>query len=71
MEIEKKARESNIELLNNVGAYNSKFMPIHAIVCVCAVFCVCTLIDLLRINFVEKPFFKWFDAHIQLKNKVD
>jgi hypothetical protein len=49
------------DTLNNVGMFNSKFLFVHAIVSVAAVYIVCTLIDILRIRFLEKPFFKWYD----------
>ena len=35
---------------------------LHAIVCVLAIYAICTLIDFIRIQFLEKPFFKWFDT---------
>lgn len=34
---------------------------------VLTVFCVCSLIDQLRIHFLEKPFFKWYDKHLDYK----
>ncbi|MBO7126243.1 hypothetical protein J6W78_01710 [bacterium] len=44
-----------------VGHYGYRFMPLYAIGCVLAIFTVCTLIDILRINCLEKPFFKFWD----------
>ena len=39
------------------------WMPLHAVGCVIGIFAVCALIDLLRIRFVEKPFFAFWDKH--------
>ena len=49
------------DILNNVEMYDSAIMPIHAIASVLIIFIVCSLIDLLRTNFIEKPFFKLWD----------
>lgn len=49
------------DVLNNVGAYHSNYIFIHAILSVIIIYIVCTLIDMLRINFIEKPFFKFYD----------
>ena len=46
------------DTLNNVGHYSSKWMPLHAFGSVLAVFAICTAIDLLRIQLIEKPFFQ-------------
>ena len=51
------------DVLDNVGMYDSPLMPLHAILSVIGVFVVCSLLDLLRINFIEKPFFKLWDKH--------
>lgn len=51
------------DLIDPVGHYGSKLMPLYAIVCVLAIFCICTVIDQLRIHFIEKPFFKFWDKH--------
>ena len=45
------------------GHYGDRFMPLYAIACVLAIFTVCTLIDILRINCLEKPFFGFWDKH--------
>lgn len=49
------------DVLNNVEVYDSAWMPIHAAVSVIAIFCVCSVIDLMRIHFVETPFFNVWD----------
>lgn len=53
----------------NVSFFNSPFLVIHAIGVVLAVFIICTLIDQLRIQFIEKPFFKLYDK-LAIKNKL-
>ena len=49
------------DVLDNVGHYGSRLMPLHAIGSVVGVFAVCTLIDLVRIRVLEKPFFRLWD----------
>lgn len=49
------------DVLDNVGHYGSRFMPLHAIGSVIGVFAVCTAIDLVRIRVLEKPFFRLWD----------
>ena len=51
------------DTLDNVGHYNSTLMPLHAIGSVLGTFAVCVVIDIIRINLIEKPFFKWWDKH--------
>ena len=51
------------DTLDNVGHYNSALMPLYVIGCVVGVFSVCVVIDILRIQFVEKPLFKLWDKH--------
>ena len=48
--------------------YGSSWLVLHAIGCVLAVFIVCTVIDWLRIRFLEKPFMKKFGSKIE---KID
>ncbi len=50
-----------VDTLNNVGMFESPYLYIHAILSVVAIFVVCCLIDLLRIRFLEKPFFAMWD----------
>ena len=45
------------DTLNNVGAYGLSWMPLHAIGSVLGVFIMCSLIDLVRIKCIERPFF--------------
>ncbi len=51
------------DVLDNVGMYNSSWMVIHAVCSVLAIYILCTMIDYLRIRFIEKPFFKFWDKH--------
>lgn len=50
------------DVCQNVKVYDSQLMPLISIGCVCAVFCGCSLIDWLRIRFIEKPFMKKFSV---------
>ena len=52
------------DTLNNVGHYYSRMGYLHAVGCVLAVFVACSLVDYLRIKFVEKPFFKAVDRKL-------
>lgn len=51
------------DVLDNVGHYDENYMPFYAIGCVLVIFIVCVIIDIIRINLLEKPFFKWWDKH--------
>lgn len=51
------------DILNNIGMYGSPYMPLHAVCSVLGVFIVCNAIDHLRISFIERPFFQWWDEH--------
>lgn len=49
------------DTLNNVGAYGSKYLVIHAVGSVIAIFTVCVCIDQVRILLLEMPFFRLWD----------
>lgn len=49
------------DVLNNVGMYNSKWLLVHAIGSVMAVYISCVLIDLIRINLIEKKVMGYWD----------
>ncbi len=49
------------DVLNNVEWYHSDVFIMHAILSVIGIYIICTIIDVLRIKFVEKPLFKWID----------
>jgi len=49
------------DTIDCVGHYDAPLMPLYAIGCVMGVFIVCSIIDLLRIYLIEKPFFKLWD----------
>ena len=51
------------DTLNNVGHYSDSLMSLYAFCCVIGVFAVCVLIDIIRIQVFEKPFFKLWDKH--------
>jgi len=50
-------------MLNNVKAYYSDYTIIHAFLSVILVFAVCSVIELLRVKFIEKPFFVLWDKY--------
>lgn len=49
------------DLLNNVSAYHSSNFILHAVGSVFGIYVVCTLIDMIRIRFLEKPLFRQYD----------
>lgn len=56
-----------VDVCNNVGFFTSDYLVLHAVGVVLAVFAVCTAIDQLRIRFVERPFFRFYDKKIAPK----
>lgn len=52
------------EVLNNVEMYNSKWLVLHAITSVIAIYVICTAIDSFRIRYIEKPFFNFLNPYI-------
>ncbi len=52
------------DLLDNVGMYQSKYMVLHAIGSVLAIFIICVIIDHMRIQLLEKPLFKQWDKYV-------
>ena len=50
------------DTLRNVSMFDSEFLILHAIGSVIAVYSICTLIDYLRIRYIEKPFLKFWDG---------
>ena len=57
------------DVCNNVGAFTSPLLVVHASGVVLMVFVACTVIDQLRIRFVEIPFFRLYDQVIAPKLK--
>ena len=41
--------------------YGTKQMYLHAILSVLGIYAVCTVIDMARIRWLERPFFVWWD----------
>ena len=46
------------DTIDCVGHFNA---PLYALLCILAVFAVCTVIDIIRINMIEKPLLKLWD----------
>ena len=55
------------DTLDNVGHFDGNIY-LHAIGSVLAIYVICTIIDFMRIQLLEKPFFKWFDLKNNKKN---
>jgi hypothetical protein len=55
------------DTLNNVGFYDGNIY-LHSIVSVLGVFIICTIIDQLRLRFIEKPLFKVLDNYMAKRN---
>ena len=53
------------DTLNNVGMYHSQWLVVHAIGSVLAIYVICVLIDLLRINLVEKKVMGYLDKILE------
>lgn len=53
------------DFLKTTNFYNSKFLIVHAIGSVALIYIVCTLIDMLRIKFLEKPLFNKLDNYLK------
>jgi len=51
------------DTLDVAGQYYTDTFIIHSIISVLSIYIICTIIDQLRIIFVEKPFFYWFQKH--------
>ncbi len=51
------------DLLRNPKMFSSPWLPVHAVLSVLGIFIICVLVDQVRIRFVEKSFFKWWDMH--------
>lgn len=52
-----------VDTLKNVSYFNSPWLYAHALISVVAVFAICSVIDAIRIRFVERPFFALYDKH--------
>ena len=67
-----------VDILQVTQVYESPFMIVHAFFSIIAIFTVCTVIDYLRIHFLEKPFFAIWDkkwpvlkaAYTEKENKI-
>ena len=57
------------DTLRNVEAFYSNHFVQHAICSVLLVYSVCSIIDVIRIRFLEVPFFKWYDKKMNANRK--
>jgi len=53
------------DVCRNVKYINSPYVILHAVFVVLAVYSICTVIDMLRIKFIEKTFFKGLDKYLK------
>lgn len=53
------------DVLHNVEVYDTAYLVPHALLSVLVIYVICTIIDYLRIRFIEKPFFVLWDKHEQ------
>ncbi|MCR5600616.1 MAG: acyltransferase [Ruminococcus sp.] len=51
------------DTLDVVGHFGDELMPLYAIGCMIGIFTICSVIDIIRINLLEKPFFKLWDKY--------
>lgn len=51
------------KLLKNVSMFESQWLAVHAVCSVIGIFAVCAVLDLIRIKWVEEPFFRLWDKH--------
>ena len=57
------------DTLNNAGMYNEGgAIYIHSIASVLGIFIICTIIDQLRLKYLEKPLFKVLDNYMAKRN---
>jgi len=56
-----------VDTLKNKQMLWNKYYLIHAVGSVIVVYIACTLIDLIRIQLIEKPFFKLYDRVCKIK----
>ena len=58
------------DVLNNMYAFGQSWMILHMIGSVLLVFSICSLIDLCRIYFLEKPVFKIIDQKLPIATQI-
>ena len=51
------------DMCNCVGMYELDHVVLRSFATVLVIFTVCVLIDVLRIQIIEKPFLRWWDHH--------
>ena len=56
-----------VDVFDNVGQYDSPILAVHALCAVVVIYIICTAIDIGRIRFLEKPFFKQYDKRVNSK----
>ena len=52
------------DICQNPQMYTSYWLPVHAVVCVAVIWCVCTAIDQLRLKYLEPLIGHWIESHL-------
>ena len=52
-----------VDILDNVGIYNTNSFILHAVISVIGIYIVCTVIDMIRIKVFERPLFELFNKY--------
>lgn len=53
------------DVLDNVGHYEARLMPLYAIGCVVGIFIVCSVLDQIRMEVLEKPVLERLDGKLE------
>ena len=48
-----------VDILDNVGIYNTNIFMLHSVLSVVIIYTVCTILDIIRIKVFERPLFKF------------
>ncbi len=57
------------DVLKNTTYLQTNQAYLHLIISIVLVYTICTIIDLVRIYLIEKPFFKWYDKKVSSKKE--
>ena len=57
------------EVFNVVNHFSlpTLHLVLYSVGVVLVVYCICTIMDQMRMILLEKPFFKWYDKHLDIK----
>lgn len=46
------------DVVDCVGHYEDRLMPVYSTLCAISIFAICIVIDVMRTKYIEKPFFR-------------